>query len=177
MGNIVTAFFAFVACFFFHFRENNDKVPESSKNGPKKVPILPVRPEFCQCKDFLSQVPNPIFFFGAPVCPLKFHIIGPLKFIVLSPPNWRLQFCTDDRLNRHFLKMLRKLLPYVWLALNWNTKKQAKQQRNKPCEARWGLDTMPAPRQPPTAGMMMMMRGVGFNDWHSDNFGGEILSL
>ena len=63
----MTAFFAFVACFFFHFRENNDKVPESSKNGPKKVPILPVRPEFCQCKDFLSQVPNPIFFFGAPV--------------------------------------------------------------------------------------------------------------
>ena len=52
--------------FFFHFRENNDKVPESSKNGPKKVPILPLRPEFCLCKDFLSQVPNPIFFFGAP---------------------------------------------------------------------------------------------------------------
>ena len=66
MGNIVTAFFAFVACFFFHFRENNDKVPESSKNGPKKVPILPLRPEFCLCKDFLSKVPNPIFFFGAP---------------------------------------------------------------------------------------------------------------
>ena len=64
MGNFVTAFFAFVACFFLHFRENNDKVPESSINGPKKVPILP---EFCLCKDFLSQVPNPIFFFGAPV--------------------------------------------------------------------------------------------------------------
>jgi len=66
MGNIVTAFFAFVACFFFHFRENNDKVPESYKNGPKKVPILPLRPEFCLCKDFLSQVPNPKFFFGTP---------------------------------------------------------------------------------------------------------------
>jgi len=39
MGNIVTAFFAFFACFFFHFRENNDKVPKRSKNGPKKVPI------------------------------------------------------------------------------------------------------------------------------------------
>ena len=36
MVNVVTAFFAFFACFFFHFRENNDKVPERSKNGPKK---------------------------------------------------------------------------------------------------------------------------------------------
>ena len=63
----MTAFFAFFACFFFHFRENNDKVPKRSKNGPKKVPILPLRPEFCLCKYFLSQVPNPLFFFGAPV--------------------------------------------------------------------------------------------------------------
>ena len=73
MGNIVTAFFAFFACFFFHFRENNDKVPKRSKNGPKKVPILPLRPEFCRCKDFLSEVPNPIFFFGAPEKSISTH--------------------------------------------------------------------------------------------------------
>ena len=79
----MTAFFAFVACFFFHFRENNDKVPESSKNGPKKVPILPLRPEFCLCKDFLSQVPNPIFFFGAPGNSQVFKLIHVQKHIVV----------------------------------------------------------------------------------------------
>ena len=62
MGNIVTAFFAFVACFFFHFRENNDKVPESSKNGPKKVPILL---ELC-LERFFESSPKSHIFFGAP---------------------------------------------------------------------------------------------------------------
>ena len=53
--------------FFLHFHENNDlKVPERSKNGPKKVPILSQRPKFCLCSDFSRQVPNPKSYIGAP---------------------------------------------------------------------------------------------------------------
>ena len=36
------------------------------KNGPKKVPILSQRPEFCLCKAFSRKVPNSKSCIGAP---------------------------------------------------------------------------------------------------------------
>ena len=62
MGNIVTAVFAFFACFFFHFRENNDKVPKGAKMVPKKSQFSPKAPNFALVKHFRgrSQIPNPV---------------------------------------------------------------------------------------------------------------------
>ena len=60
MENVATTHCFALFARFLHFHENNDlKVPERSKNGPKKVPILSQRPKFCLCSDFLRQVPNP----------------------------------------------------------------------------------------------------------------------
>merc|ERR1719237_716003 len=67
MENVATTHSFALFARFLHFHENNDlKVPERSKNGPKKVPILSQRPIFCLCSDFSRQVPNPKSYIGAP---------------------------------------------------------------------------------------------------------------
>ena len=67
MENVATTHSFALFARFLHFHENNDlKVPERSKNGPKKVPILSQRPKFCLCSDFSRQVPNPKSYIGAP---------------------------------------------------------------------------------------------------------------
>ena len=67
MENVATTHCFALFAHFLHFHENNDlKVPERSKNGPKKVPNLSQRPKFCLCSDFLRQVPNPKSYIGAP---------------------------------------------------------------------------------------------------------------
>ena len=67
MENVATTHCFALFARFLHFHENNDlKVPERSKNGPKKVPILSQRPKFCLCSDFSRQVPNPKSYIGAP---------------------------------------------------------------------------------------------------------------
>ena len=67
MENVATTHCFALFAHFLHFHENNDlKVPERSKNGPKKVPILSQRPKFCLCSDFSRQVPNPKSYIGAP---------------------------------------------------------------------------------------------------------------
>ena len=67
MENVATTHFFALFARFLHFHENNDlKVPERSKNGPKKVPILSQRPKFCLCSDFSRQVPNPKSYIVAP---------------------------------------------------------------------------------------------------------------
>ena len=62
-----TRFLLLLHFFFFLFMKTTTKAPKRSKNGPKKVPILPQRHEFCLCKNFSGLVPNPIFCIGAPV--------------------------------------------------------------------------------------------------------------
>ena len=87
MENVATTHFFALFARFLHFHENNDlKVPERSKNGPKKVPILSQRPKFCLCSDFSRQVPNPKSYIGAPASVVMTNA-GPnqLFIAVLSP--------------------------------------------------------------------------------------------
>ena len=94
MENVATTHFFALFARFLHFHENNDlKVPERSKNGPKKVPILSQRPKFCLCSDFSRQVPNPKSYIVAP----GFGEITLFKSLLVK--------CRDLRALSHFGEM------------------------------------------------------------------------
>ena len=87
MGNILTALFAFVACFFFHFRENNDKVPERSKNGPKKGHV---DPSICVSAIVTEKVTSfkQVLFYTGQTNPLE-NVQFVCQVCIKSVPNLR----------------------------------------------------------------------------------------